>query len=142
MFYDGSFNASYTISRGLTAKLKLATEVTTKFNGNSADLSFSQFIPIASQSVIFQAGAKWYGSKHANYLYGIYLNEATGQRAQYAPGSVTVPYLSINTFYPVTKQTSLFANVNVDFLPANAVNSPIVEDKSSVSAILGLNYNF
>ena len=142
MYYDGSLNASYTISQGLTAKLKLATEVTNKFNGNSADLSFSQFIPIAGQPIIFQAGAKWYGSKHANYLYGVYLNEATGKRAQYAPGSVTVPYLSINTFYPITEQTSLFANVNVDFLPANAVNSPIVEDKSSVSAILGLNYSF
>lgn len=142
MYYDGSLNASYTISRGLTVKLELATEVTNKFNGDSANLSFSQFIPISGQPVIFQAGAKWYGSKQANYLYGVYTSEVTGQRAQYAPGSVTVPYISTNTFYPITKQTKLFANVNVDFLPANAVNSPIVKDKSSVSAIVGINYSF
>ncbi len=143
MYYDGSLNASYTISQGLTAKLKLATEVTNKFNGNSADLSFSQFIPIAGQPIIFQAGAKWYGSKQANYLYGVNASEVIGgQRALYAPGSVTVPYLSINTFYPITKQTSLFANANVNFLPSNVVNSPIVDDKSSISAILGLNYSF
>jgi len=142
MYYDGSLTTSYKISRGLTAKLKLATEVTNKFNGKSADLSFSQFVPIAGQPIIFQAGAKWYGSKHANYLYGVDASEVTFQRAQYAPGSVTVPYLSINTFYPITKQTSLFANANVNFLPSNVVNSPIVDDKSSISAILGLNYSF
>ena len=142
MYYDGGLSASYTISQGLSAKLKLATEVTNKFNGNSADLSFSQFIPIAGQPVIFQVGAKWYGSRHANYLYGVYPSEFTGQRAQYVPGSVTVPYLLINTFYSITKETSLFASVNVDFLPDNAVNSPIVADKSSVSAILGLSFSF
>jgi len=143
MYYDGSLNTSYSISRGLTAKLKLAAEVTNKFNGNSADLSLSQFVPIAGQPVIIQAGAKWYGRKQANYLYGVNASEVIGgQRALYAPGSVTVPYLSINTFYPITKQTSVFANANVNFLPNNVVNSPIVDDRSSVSIVAGLNYNF
>lgn len=142
MYFDGSLNTSYKISRGLTAKLKVGAEVTNKFNGNSADLSLSQFVPIASQPVIIQAGAKWYGSKHANYLYGVNPSEVTGQRALYAPGSVTVPYLSINTFYPITEQTSLFANANVNFLPSNVVNSPIVDDSSSISIVLGLNYSF
>ena len=142
LYYDGALKVSYEISRGLNAKFKFATEVTDKFNGSLADISLSQFIPILGQPVIFQGGAKWYDSNRANYLYGVKANEATVQRVKYEPGSVTTPYVSISTFYPLTKNTSLFANVNSSFLPSNAVDSPIVEDKNYLFTVLGINYNF
>jgi outer membrane protein len=142
MYFDGSLNASYEISRGLTAKFKLATELTNKFNGHAADLSVSQFTPIFGQPFVFQAGAKWFGNGRANYLYGVNANEVTGQRAQYAPGSVILPYVSTNTFYSLTEQVSLFANVNVTLLPSNVVDSPIVDRNSSVTTVLGLSYSF
>ena len=142
LYYDGALKASYEISRGLNAKFKFATEVTDKFSGNLADISLSQFIPILGQPVIFQGGAKWYDSNRANYLYGVKASEATVQRVQYAPGSVTTPYVSISTFYSLTKKTSLFANVNSSFLPSSAVDSPIVEGKNSFYTVLGINYNF
>jgi outer membrane protein len=68
--------------------------------------------------------------------------EAFGQRTQYAPGSATLPYLSINTFHPINKHVNLFANVNFNFFPSNVVNSPIVERKSSESIVIGLKYNY
>ena len=49
MYFDGALNASYKISRGLSAQFKLGTELTNKFNGNFLDLSLSQFIPMAGQ---------------------------------------------------------------------------------------------
>ena len=142
LHYDGALKVSYEISRGLNAKFKFATEVTDKFSGNLADISLSQFIPILGQPVIFQGGAKWYDSNRANYLYGVKASEATVQRVQYAPGSVATPYVSISTFYPLTKNTSLFVNVNSSFLPSNAVDSPIVDGKNYLFTVLGINYNF
>jgi outer membrane protein len=142
LYYDGALKVSYQISRGLNAKFKFATEVTDKFTGNLADISFNQFIPILGQPVIFQGGAKWYDSNRANYLYGVKASEATVQRVQYAPGSVATPYVSISTFYPLTKNTSLFVNVNSSFLPSNAVDSPIVDGKNYLFTVLGINYNF
>ena len=142
MYFDGSLNGSYEISRGLTAKFKFATELTNKFNGHSLDLSVSQFMPVFGQPFVFQAGAKWLGNKRANYLCGVNADEVTGQRAQYAPGSVIVPYVSSNTFYSLSEQTSLFANVNVSLLPSNVVDSPIVDRNNSVTTVLGINYSF
>ena len=142
MYFDGALNASYKISRGLSAQFKLGTELTNKFNGNFLDLSLSQFIPMAGQPIILKAGATWYSSARANYLYGVNASEATGQRAEYAPQSVLLPYISVNKIYSLTKQTSLFANVNVKFLPNKVVNSPIIKANTSVSSILGLNYSF
>ena len=142
LYYDGALKVSYKISRGLNAKFKFATEVTDKFNGSLADISLSQFIPILGQPVIFQGGAKWYDGNRANYLYGVKASEATVPRVQYAPGSVATPYVSISTFYLLTKKTSLFVNVNSSFLPSNAADSPIVGGKNNLYTVLGINYNF
>ena len=142
LYYDGALKASYEISRGLNAKFKFATEVTDKFNGSLSDISLSQFIPILGQPVIFQGGAKLYDSNRANYLYGVKASEATVQRVQYAPGSVTTPYVSISSFYSLTKKTSLFASVNSSFLPSNVLDSPIVDGKNYLYTLLGINYDF
>jgi outer membrane scaffolding protein for murein synthesis (MipA/OmpV family) len=75
-------------------------------------------------------------------LYGVNASEATGQRAEYAPQSVLLPYISVNKIYSLTPQTSLFANVNIKFLPSKVVNSPIVNGNMSVSSVFGLNYSF
>ena len=142
LYYDGALKVSYEISRGLNAKFKFATEVTDKFNGNLADISLSQFIPILGQPVIFQGGTKWYDSNRANYLYGVKASEATEQRVQHSPGSVTKPYVSISTFYSLTKKTSLFASVNSSFLPSNVLDSPIVEGKNYLYTVIGIDYSF
>jgi outer membrane protein len=142
MYFDGALNASYELSRGLSAQFKLGTELTNKFNGNFLDLSLSQFIPMAGQPIILKAGATWYSSERANYLYGVNASEANGLRAEYAPQSVLLPYISVNKIYSLTKQTSLFANINMKFLPSKVVNSPIINGNTSVSSVLGLNYSF
>ena len=142
MYFDSALNTSYEISRGLNAQFKIGTELTNKFNGNFFDLSLSRFIPMMGQPLILKAGAKWYSSARANYLYGVNASEATGQRAEYAPQSVLLPYISVNKIYSLTPQTSLFANVNINFLPRKVVNSPIVSGNTSVSTVLGLNYSF
>ena len=94
------------------------------------------------QPLILKAGAKWYSSARANYLYGVNASEATGQRAEYAPQSVLLPYISVNKIYSLTPKTSLFANVNINFLPSKVANSPIVNGSTSVSTVFGLNYSF
>ena len=142
MYFDSALNTSYEISRGLNAQFKIGTELTNKFNGNFFDLSLSQFIPMMGQPLILKAGTKWYSSSRANYLYGVNASEATGQRAEYAPQSVLLPYISVNKIYSLTPQTSLFANVNMSFLPTKVVNSPIIKGNTSVSTVLGLNYSF
>ena len=142
MYVDGSLNASYKLTSFLTAKLEAATELSSKFSGNSVGLSLGQQALIGGQPFIFQAGAKWLDAKRANYLYGVKASEANGKRKQYAPGSAILPYVSVQTFHPLTKQTSLFANVNVNFLPTNLTDSDIVKSGSSASTILGFNYSF
>lgn len=141
MYVDGLISVSRELSRGLSAKLVVGTELTGRFNGSTANMSLSQFIPINSVPVIFSFGSRWYDQKRANYLYGVYSTEATGLRANYELNSVFVPYISINTFYSISENTRFFAGLNANFLSNEISNSPIVSKKNQMSVIMGLTYN-
>ena len=142
MYFDGSALVSYKIDRGLTAKFKYSMELTNEFNGNAADVSLSQFIPVAGIPVIVTAGSKWYDSNLSEFLYGVYFAETTSLRSQYAPGNVFVPYLNLNTFYKITDSVGIFAAMITNFLPAKVKNSPVVRDKNATSFVFGLGYKF
>jgi outer membrane scaffolding protein for murein synthesis (MipA/OmpV family) len=141
MYIDGLISVSRELSRGLSVKLNVATELTDRFNGSAANVSLSQFIPINSVPFIFSIGSSWYDQKRANYLYGVYSTEATGQRAKYELSNVFVPYISINTFYSISENTRFFAGLNANFLSNEITNSPIVSKKNKMSVIMGLTYN-
>ena len=141
MYVDGLVSVSRELSRGLSAKLDVGTELTGRFNGSTANMSLSQFIPINSVPFILSLGSRWYDQKRANYLYGVYSTEATGLRANYELNSVFIPYISINTFYRFSKNSRFFAGLNANFLPNDIVDSPIVNKRNKMSVIMGLTYN-
>ena len=141
MYVDGLVSVSRELSRGLSEKIGVETELTGRFNGSTANMSLSQFIPINSVPFILSLGSRWYDQKRANYLYGVYSTEATGLRANYELNSVFVPYISINTFYRFSKNSRFFAGLNANFLPNDIVDSPIVNKRNKMSVIMGLTYN-
>jgi hypothetical protein len=110
--------------------------------GSLLDLAVSQFFPIGGQPVIFSLGTKRHDSKLAHYKYGVTAAEANTDRAVYAPGATNVTYLSVNTFYDLSRSVSAFVNVTATFLPSEATRSPIVSKSETVNAIVGLAYRF
>lgn len=142
MTFDGSISSSYEITRGLTAKIKLTTEVTNEFKGTAADLSISQFIPISGIPIIFKAGSSWYDENRAKYFYGVYESEATDLREQYDPGPVLIPYFAISSFYNLTPKASLFGTVSSTMFPDKIESSPVVEKELSVNVVIGMGYKF
>ena len=142
MTIDGSISSSYKVTRGLTAKIKLTTEVTNEFKGTGADVSISQFIPISGIPVIFKAGSSWYDENRAEYFYGVYESEATDLREQYDPGPVLIPYLAISSFYTLSPKANLFGTVSSTMFPDKIASSPVVEKELSVNVVIGMGYKF
>ena len=142
MYVDGLISVSRELSRGLSAKLVVGTELTGRFNGSTANITLSQFIPINSVPFIFSLGSRWDDQKRANYRYGVYSTEATELRSNYELNSVFIPYISINSFYKTSNNTRFFAGLNANFLSSDITNSPIVSKKNKMSVIMGLTYNF
>ena len=142
MTIDAKLSGAFDIVRGTTLKFSYSTELTSEHDGNLLDLAVSQFFPIGGQPVIFSLGTKRHDSKLAHYRYGVKDVEAIANRAAYAPGATNVTYLSVNTFYDISRYVSAFVNVTATLLPGEATRSPIVSKSERVTAIAGLAYRF
>jgi outer membrane protein len=142
MTIDAKLSGAFDIIRGSTLKVSYSTELTSKHGGSLLDLAISQFFPIGGQPFIFSLGTKRHDSKLAHYKFGVKDTEATASRAVYAPGATNLTYVSVNTFYDLSRTVSAFANVTANFLPNEATRSPIVSKSETVTAIIGLAYRF
>ena len=142
MTFDAKLSGAVDIVRGTTFKVSYSTELTSEHDGSLLDLAISQFFPIGGQPVIFSLGTKRHDSKLAHYKYGVKDTEATASRAVYSPGATNLTYVSVNTFYDISRSVSAFANVTANFLPNEATRSPIVAKSETVTAIIGLAYHF
>jgi outer membrane protein len=142
MTINAKLSGSFDIVRGTTFKVSYSNELTNEHGGTLLDLGVSQFLPVGGQPVIVSLGTKRHDSKLANYKYGVKAAEANANRAVYAPGATNVTYVSVNTFYDLSRSVSAFVNVTANFLPNEATRSPIVSKTETVTAIVGLAYKF
>ena len=142
MTIDAKLSGAVDVVRGTTLKASYSTELTNEHGGSLLDLAVSQFFPIGGQPVIFSLGTKRPDSKLAHYKYGVKDTETTASRAAYAPGATNLTYVSVNTFYDLSRTVSAFANVTANFLPNEATRSPIVSKSKTVTSIIGLAYRF
>lgn len=142
MTLNAKLSGSLDIVRGTALKVSYSSELTNEHGGSLLDLAVSQFMPIGGQPMIFSLGTRQYDSKLALYQYGVKTSEATLNRLAYAPGTTNVTYVSLNTFYDLSRSISAFLNVSANFLPNNAKNSPIVSKGETISALAGISYRF
>jgi len=142
MTLNAKLSGSLDIVRGTALKVSYSSELTNEHGGNLLELAVSQFMPIGGQPMIFSLGTRQHDSKLALYQYGVKTSEATLNRLAYAPGTTNVTYVSLNTFYDLSRSISAFLNVSANFLPNNAKNSPIVSKGETISALAGISYRF
>ena len=142
MTLNAKLSGSLDIVRGTALKVSYSSELTNEHGGSLLDIAVSQFMPIGGQPMIFSLGTRQYDSKLALYQYGVKTSEANLNRLAYAPGTTNVTYVSLNTFYDLSRSISAFLNVSANFLPNNAKNSPIVSKGETISALAGISYRF
>ena len=140
---DFSFGSQYKISSGTKINLRAGMEVTREYDGTFINLSVNQFLyPLLGNPVFADFGIKRYDAKKSKYFYGVYDSEVASGRSAYSPGATYTPYVGINSFFPITERISGFVRLNMDFLPSEVKNSPIVSDSTSALMLLGVSTTF
>lgn len=139
---DLNLSTSFDIVRGSTVNFSYGSELSNQHNGNLANISFQQFIPVAGLPIILSAGSKWQDSKRSSYFYGVYKSEERSDRSEYIPSDSNIYFASLSSFYSITDSLGLFGNFSFDFLPAELRDSPIVGEKISFNTVVGIGYSF
>lgn len=140
---DGGFQLRYTFAKRTQFILRAVTELTDEHDGSEVGLSVSHAFPIAGFPLRLGAGLKWQSEELALYEYGVSAADAAASTfAEYDPGDVIIPHVSIGTAVPVYDRARILASVRAEFLPDEISDSPIVDEDVSVRAFIGLSYNF
>jgi outer membrane protein len=77
-----------------------------------------------------------------NYYYGVRGKEATANRTAYKSGSSVNPYAGVALDYQLAGRWSIFSMFRNEWLGSEITDSPIVDQDSKISVILGLLYRF
>jgi outer membrane protein len=87
-------------------------------------------------------GVNWRSKQLNDYYYGVEGNEATVGRPEYHAGSSTGMLAGLRLDYPVGKKWNLFGSVNVEWLGNEITDSPIVNEHTIMSFMVGAMYQF
>ncbi len=87
-------------------------------------------------------GLNWRSENLNNYYYGVRAKEATASRTAYKSGSSVNPYAGVTLDYQLAERWSIFSMFRNEWLGNEITDSPIVDQDSKISVILGLLYRF
>ncbi len=134
----------YTLALGDRSDLRatLLQEVTGEHDGQELDVRITQSVDTGRVPLSLHAGATWRSDDLSAYMFGVRPNEATPGRSAYAPGATLSPYIGATATMPLGDSLALFGTVQAEYFGSAITNSPIVADRSAVSAAVGLQFAF
>ncbi len=138
---EGGFyiNHSSTLGR---ASLSVLTDLSNEHDGQSAALSYTFDLKLGNWFVNPSIGAQWLSDRMVAHYYGVSVEEATSQRAAYAPGSAINAFASIRGRYEFTDHWDIELHAGARLLDSSISNSSIVDEDYAAFGGLSINYNF
>lgn len=122
---------------------QIARDVLGNSEGTVAKLSYLAKVTKGDLTVYPSAGVEWVNDTYNQYYYGVSSDESTRTGIKtYSPDSSISPFLSINAFYDINKDWSLFLGQNISYLADEQNDSPIVDNRTNYRTTLGVMYNF
>ena len=140
---DGGFQFRYDLAERTELNLRAVTELTDEHGGSEVGLSVSQRLPVGGFPLRLGAGLTWQSEELASYRFGVSAADAAASTfAEYDPGDIVFPQISVSTAIPLNERVSVIASLRADLLPDEVADSPIVDEDVSIGAFFGLSYNF
>lgn len=139
---DAGLSYSVDLTERTAMDVSFSQEITGEHDGQEADLRLTQRFALGRFPVGIYAGATWRSSDLSSFLYGVRPAEALAGRPAYGLGATTTPYLGIQAALPVTDSMRVFGNLQADFFNQEIEDSPIVEDDTTLSLGVGIQFSF
>lgn len=141
----GGVRLEYGIWDG-TASLALQSDVTDESGGQRIVAGWQKpLFESDPRKWMFSAGVQveWISDDYADYYFGVSEAEAAASRFNaYEASSVVQPSLTFAGYYNFDENWQFIYNLDWQFLASDIENSPIVDQSSVASGVIGLVYNF
>lgn len=135
---QGSLDMGFSADYG-PFTLSASTDVSGTHNGSQATLGVSHGLKLTERlSVSSDLAGIYKNARLSNYYYGVSAAEATSARRAYTPGSAVNVRAGIELTYAINSRVLLNLGVDVERLDRSLRDSPIVNDGTQWSALMGV----
>jgi len=139
---DGGVNVVWKTNKGLFGFVAL-TDLLGAHDGYAMELSYTAKFTRADFDFIPGFGLTWRNSNLVDYYYGVKNSEAReGTRPAYSPDAALTPLVRLAIQREIGKKWGLLFAAQYEWLDSEMRDSPIVDDDSILSVLLGLTYSF
>jgi outer membrane protein len=107
-------------------------EITGRHDGYELRAAVATPLIQTDHSLVANAGWTWKDAATVDYYYGV--------RGLYRPGAAFNPFVKLAYTRPLTQRWTLNAFVHYEYLGGSIADSPIVSDRSAVTAFAGFNF--
>lgn len=111
-------------------------------NGTEARVGYRFDWALGRLRVQPQVALAWRDANLNNFYYGVQPSEATAQRPAYEPGKGVNVELGLSAVYRLSERWRVIGGVSARRWSSGVRASPIVDDRTQLSGLLGLAYDF
>lgn len=121
-----------------------------KHKGDEVSLSYSKGFDLGKLQLMTGAAITWQSEKLNHYYFGVNTNEAQNfvvqgksfNRTGYQVDAALVPKVNALAIYSLSNSWALIGGAEVEFLPEEITDSPIIGEKNSWGVFMGIARNF
>lgn len=150
-YLTGMKDRSNTLDGGISLQwngfsLSYVHDLLSKHKGDEMSLAYNKGFGLGKAEVMLGAGVTWQSEKLNQYYYGVVPTEARSlivnnkifNRTAYKTEDAAVPKINMLVKYPVFGSWVLVSGAEVNFLPNEITDSPIIENKNAWGVFAGM----
>ncbi len=138
---DGGVDLSLRTKWGLFG-VQFVTDLLGAHDGQELEASYTAMFPYAGFDFIPSVALRWHSDNLLDYYYGVTTSEARAGRPAYAPDDTISPAIRLAVRRELSSHWGLLLGFQYEWLDNEISDSPIVDDDTTLSLLLGATYTF
>jgi outer membrane protein len=127
---------------GIDVSARYEHDVLDEIGGSEARLGIDKSFQFGAFRISPEIAVNWLSADFANYDFGVPVSDSLPNRPSYQLDSTVSFETGFGMFYEITRDWLVVANIGVEFLDDQVIDSPIVEEDYVLKGFFALNYVF
>jgi len=127
---------------GITLDTSFAADILGENKGQEAEVLLTKMFDFKPFFIKPRVGVTWQSEDMVDYYYGVRNQEATATRAAYAPSNALNPMVGLDFYLGLSEDWMLISRAGINFLDDEISDSPIVEDDTTQTYLIGITRMF
>jgi len=138
---DGGVDLAWTTERAFVSVVVL-TDLLGAHDGHEVEISGAGMFPHGPYQIIPSLGLRWRSNALVRYYYGVKSEEARADRPAYRPDQTFTPVGRLVIRRRLSQKWGFLFATQFEWLDDEISDSPIVDDNSTLSVLVGAAYSF